>query len=184
MKPSIIIRLLLLSIFLSCNGRVSDEDGVSAEERDETEITENYPDGTYCAEVEYYNPNTGTQSSYTLTVEVTDNEITQINFPQGWLDNDNFTAELDENGDASFTSDAGYDYDVHIIGGESGCFESMPAAEQCTGITEDGERCRHLTDNANGLCWQHQNQENGNYRSSSEENENGDSDYENEEDEE
>lgn len=181
MRRIIIFRLLLLLIFLSCNGRVADGDGVSAEEREESESVENYPDGTYCAEVEYSNPNTGTQSSYTLTVEVAKNEITQINFPQGWLDNDNFNTELDENGNASFTSDSGYDYEVHITGGEDGCFESVPAAKQCIGITKDSKRCRHLTDNANGLCWQHQNQENGNYRNSTEENENGDSDNENEE---
>ena len=184
MRPSIIIRLLLFSIFLSCNGKVSDGDGISADERDEMEVTENYPDGTYCAEVEYYNPNTGTRSSYTLTVEVEDNELTQINFPQGWLDNDNFSAELDEDGNASFTSDKGYDYEIHIIGGEDGCFESVPSAQQCTGTTEDGSQCEHLTDNSNGLCWQHQNQEYRNYGSSTEEDENENSNYDSEEDEE
>ena len=33
-------------------------------------ITGDYPDGTYCAEVEYYNPNTGTRNTYNLDVEV------------------------------------------------------------------------------------------------------------------
>ncbi|WP_142687404.1 hypothetical protein [Chitinophaga polysaccharea] len=50
---------------------------------DDSEKTEEYPDDTYCAEVEFYNPDTGTRSGYTLTVEVEDNEVTRINFPNG-----------------------------------------------------------------------------------------------------
>lgn len=30
------------------------------------EATGEYPDGTYCAEIEYYNPNTGTRNTYNL----------------------------------------------------------------------------------------------------------------------
>src|SRR4051794_22101571 len=64
-----------------------------------------YEDGSYCATVEYYNPNSGTESTYTLTVEVEDNEVTQINFPNGgWLDDSHFTPEeLDDDGSVSFT---------------------------------------------------------------------------------
>lgn len=81
---------------------------------DEYEV--NHPDGKYSAEVNYYNPNTGTSSTYTLDVEVENNELTVIYWPNGgWLDDSHFTPqELDSYGSCSFTSDAGYDYEVQI----------------------------------------------------------------------
>ncbi|MFN3640350.1 MAG: hypothetical protein ACK4UK_05470 [Flavobacterium sp.] len=76
-----------------------------------------FNNGRYCARVTYYNPNTGTNSTYTLEVEVEDNEVTVIYWSNGgWLDEDHFTAEtLDENGYCSFTSDKGYDFTVQIL---------------------------------------------------------------------
>ena len=51
-----------------------------------------YNDGNYCAEVEYYNLKTGTHSTYTLPVEVENNKLTVIHFPNGgWLDDSHFT---------------------------------------------------------------------------------------------
>lgn len=140
----------------------SDENEYSDSETTEKEEQEEaYSDGTYCAEVSYYNSNTGTNSSYTLTVEVESNELTQINWPNGgWLDDDHFaSSELDEDGYTSFTSDKGYDYEIQIIGEEAGCFIDVPDIQQCSGITEDGDQCENMTDNSNGFCWQHQDQE-------------------------
>jgi hypothetical protein len=78
-----------------------------------------YSDGTYCAEVEYYNSRTGTSSSYTLNVEIEDNEVTKIYWPNGgWLDDDHFDPEELDDGECSFTSDKGYDYEVEITGPE------------------------------------------------------------------
>lgn len=144
-----------------------ESDDEKAEENEDVEEVveeeeEKYPDGTYCAEVEYSNPNTGTNSSYTLTVEVEGNEITQINWPNGgMLDQDHFSgAELDKDGSTSFTSDMGYDYEVQVTGSEGDCItDDVPVARQCRGVTEDGTQCENMTDNPNGLCWQHQDQE-------------------------
>ena len=79
---------------------------------------EGYQDGTYCADVTYYNPNTGTRNTYTLAVEIEGNELVKIYWNNGgWLDEDHFYAqELDENGTCSFTSDKGYDYEIEITG--------------------------------------------------------------------
>lgn len=120
----------------------------------------NYSDDTYCAEVQYHNPNTGTQSSYTLTVKVESNEIVEVDFPNGGkLDSDNFSnAVVDGNGHSTFTSDKGYEYEVQIIGQSEGCFNNVPMVKQCKGKIKNGNRCRHMTDNPNQLCWQHQNQ--------------------------
>ncbi len=122
---------------------------------------EKYPDDSYCADVKYYNPNTGTHSSYRLIIEVKSNEVVSVNFPNGgWLDTDHFSgAELDEDGAAGFTSDEGYEYEIQIISNTVNCFDGVPMAVQCKGKTKRGNQCKHLTDNENGLCWQHQNQE-------------------------
>ncbi|WJJ96355.1 hypothetical protein [Algibacter luteus] len=120
---------------------------------------ENRWDGDYCADIEYHNPNTGTYSSYTLTIEVLNNELELINFPNGGYLDDFYSVEFDEDGYAEFTSDRGYDYEVQITGEIRDCFEDVPMAVQCNGITEDGDQCRNLTDNYNGYCWQHEEQE-------------------------
>lgn len=168
---SIQIILVGMCFLFACNSRkkyqdnnganpssISNSTYSSALQNDEDE-DERFPDDTYCAEVEYYNPNTGTHSSYTLTVEVESNEVTKIYFPNGgWLDNDHFlTAELDEDGTVSFTSDKGYEYNVTIIGSDHDCFtENVPMAVQCKGETEEGDQCENMTDKSDGLCWQHE----------------------------
>jgi len=133
----------------------------SSKEKNVTNDEDSYLDDTYCAELEYHNPNTGTKSSYILTVKVESNEIVEIHWPNGGkLDENHFSgANLDEEGHASFTNDKGYEYDVQIVGLSAGCFNNVPMVKQCKGITKNGKRCRHMTDNQNGLCWQHQNQE-------------------------
>jgi hypothetical protein len=57
-----------------------------------------FDDGTYSATVDYYNPETGYNQTYTLDVEVEDCKIVQIDFPNGgWLDSAHITpTELDE----------------------------------------------------------------------------------------
>ena len=133
----------------------SEDDGYDEFEQDDEIQLFN---GDYCAEVTYYNPNTGTESQYIITIEVNDNELDRINFPQGWFDDDQFgSIELDEDGYTSFTSDRGYYYTVQIIGEAYGCLESVPLAYQCSGITEEGDQCEKLTDNSSGYCWQHEN---------------------------
>lgn len=103
---------------------------------EDSDLVENYPDGTYSAEVNYYNPDTGTSSSYTLDVEVVNNEVTVIHWPSGgWLDDSHFTPqELDSNGSCSFTSDVGSQYDVQISESPSSSsndddYESNPAED-------------------------------------------------------
>lgn len=86
-------------------------------------IDEEYYNGTYCAEVNYYNPNTGTSSVYTLKVEVEDNTLTTIYWPNGgWLDESHFNGEDISSGHCSFVSDVGYEYEVTLLDG--GCTTS------------------------------------------------------------
>lgn len=120
------------------------------------DIKDKYSDGDYCAEVNYYNSKTRTQSSYTLTIEVSNNEVIKINFPNGGYFDDEITdGTLDSSGEASFTSNKGYEYEVKITGEAEDCFKNVAIAKQCNGITKKGKQCQHKTDNPNGLCWQH-----------------------------
>jgi len=77
-----------------------------------------YQNGTHCADVEYFNPNTGTRNKYILQVEVSDNKVVKILFGNGgWLDDSHMTPpKLDEDGKCRITSDKGYIYDIQLTG--------------------------------------------------------------------
>jgi hypothetical protein len=109
------IVLLFLSLLIQACGSSdnrSDEDSV--------ESHGTYKDGTYCADIKYYNPNTGTRNTYQLNVEVESNAVIKIIFPNGgWLDDDHFYPEqIDRNGYCSFTSDQRNKYEISIRGPE------------------------------------------------------------------
>lgn len=118
----IILYLFLIITLQSCGE--SSENDYSFPIEGQTE--EGFEDGTYCAYVTYSNPNTGTENTYTLEVEVYNNEVTQINWNNGgWLDEDHFSSEqLDAVGTCSFTSDKGYDYTIEITGKNCGNLDS------------------------------------------------------------
>lgn len=76
-----------------------------------------YENGIYCATVDYYNPNTGTSSSYIVNVEIESDELITVFWPNGgWLDESHFYPEDISSGTCNFISDKGYDYMVTIIG--------------------------------------------------------------------
>ncbi|CAM4172807.1 hypothetical protein FLAN108750_13875 [Flavobacterium antarcticum] len=132
MKTKVIFILLIFS-FLACketsssydtkesNNSFYQEGGASYTNETYSTNSEAYSDGTYSADVDYYNPDTGTNSTYTLNVEVENNEVTVIYWPNGgWLDDSHFSPqELDSNGSCSFISDKGYEYSIHITGSET-----------------------------------------------------------------
>jgi hypothetical protein len=90
-----------------------------------------YSDGTYCAEIDYYYSETGTSSTYTLLVEIENNELTVIHWPNGgWLDDSHFTPPDISSGETSFTSDRGVDYTVKIIGNEGDCTTSSYVTDE------------------------------------------------------
>ena len=76
-----------------------------------------YPDDTYNAIVEYYNPNTGKSRTYTLDVDVSNNSVTVIYFSNGGrLDEDHIISggELDSYGVTEIETENGYIYTVTI----------------------------------------------------------------------
>jgi len=113
--------IICLLLNFGCNNKSSDD-------IDEYYSEDNgYEDGTYCADVTFYNPNTGTRNTYTLEVEVESNELVKIYWNNGgWLDEDHFYAqELDDNGTCSFTSDKGYKYNIEITGKDCGYTDNI-----------------------------------------------------------
>lgn len=97
---------------------ISDDDDVQRY----LDATGDYPDGTYCAEVEYYNSSTGTRRSYDLDVEVENGDLIQIDWPNGgWLDSTHFTPESISTGEVSFRSEKGYNYIVTLGSFGGGC---------------------------------------------------------------
>jgi hypothetical protein len=119
-KLKILLVLVAVISLFSCKKTESSYDQEAATSSSDDEPTEAYPDGTYCAEVDYYNPDTGTRSTYTLNVEVEDNELRVIQWPNGgWLDSSHFSSEeLDSDGNCSITSFDNKQYDIQITGSE------------------------------------------------------------------
>ncbi len=78
------ILIILISIgFSSCD---SSEKSFNKDEFSiEGQTEDGFEDGTYCANVTYHNPNTGTTNEYTLDVEVSNNRVIRINWSIGWL---------------------------------------------------------------------------------------------------
>ena len=72
-------------------------------------------DGTYPANIDYYNPNTGQSSTYTLDVKVRNGRLVEIEWENGgWLDESHFTAPDISDGTASFTDDEGREFTVSL----------------------------------------------------------------------
>lgn len=130
----------------ACNNFDNSSESETETAPTQEEEVSKYPDDTYCAEVSYYNPNTGTNKNYDFNVDVENNELVKIHFPNdGWLDDSHFTPEeLDKNGYCSFTSDKGYKYEVQITGAECNFTASSAAgivtyADCATGLVINAE---------------------------------------------
>ena len=78
---------------------------------------QNIEDGTYEADVSYYNPNTGYRADYTLEVEIEDDQITVIYFPRGgWLDETHiYSAEIEDFEEYIYMEDdQGREWEVYV----------------------------------------------------------------------
>ncbi|WP_316834421.1 hypothetical protein [Pedobacter nutrimenti] len=133
----LLLGLLYVSGCKNSSGAHSVESVKSSNELDfsssgeQDERNSSYPDGDYCASIDYYNPSTGTSSTYTLDVEVENGELIRIDWPNGgWLDSSHFTPEeVDEDGHCSFTTYDGKQYEIQIDE-EGGCGLSGGTQEQ------------------------------------------------------
>jgi hypothetical protein len=95
----------------------TESNSIDEEESDVEYSGCNYDDGTYSANVDYYNDETGFNNTYTLDVDVENCEVIQINFPNGgWLDSDHISpAELDDYGRCTIYGEEGKVYEVEVV---------------------------------------------------------------------
>ena len=105
-----------------------------------------FEDGTYCAEVDYYNPNTSTHSSYDLEVEVEGNEVVRLNFGNGgWLDTDYFDPEeLDSDGKCTIVSDRNYEYSIQLVEKDGNCIQGKIPEEEEPEILFSTQQCADI----------------------------------------
>ncbi len=81
-----------------------------------------HKDGTYCADINYHYPKTGTRSDYTLLVDVENNRVNTIYWNNGGhLDSKYFTPPRIVNGRAKITTSEGKKYKVKNIRNEDKC---------------------------------------------------------------
>lgn len=123
-----LIYLAIIVLITACNSGADDYYGEDFYYEEE----ELFPDGDYCADVEYYNRSTGTRRTYTLNVGVEDNEVYVIYWTNGgWSDEDHIDrAELDEDGYTETTSDKGYEYEIQINGSPCNIVDSRAIRRQ------------------------------------------------------
>jgi len=113
------------------------------------------PDGNYCAKVIYTYSDSKKPSFYTLIVEVKDNKLIDISFPEEHFDlSDIKPVEIPEDGKVTAVSQSGSVYKVEMKGPAAECLKAVNMV-QCKGKSKDGNRCKRFTSNKNGLCWQH-----------------------------
>lgn len=110
----------------------------------------------YCVDVDYYNPRTGTESSYRLDAMVSSGRLIELNFPNGGhLDQDDFGNVTFQNGKAIAVIKGGKSYSIQLLPKAVDCFANVPKAVRCKGLTKSGSRCKNKTDNRLGYCWKH-----------------------------
>ena len=147
---SLLIFLITTIVIIVVSLLLFKKDGPNASNLDEFPIVgqtaEGFEDGTYCAEVDYYNPNTTTRSEYTLEVEVENNEVVKIYFGNGgWLDTDHFSPELiDEDGTCTITSDRNYEYSIQLIEKDGNCIQDEIPEEEEPEILFSTEQCAEI----------------------------------------
>ncbi len=116
-SPILFYILCSLLIFTSCCGGKGG-DKKANEESDYYSETQGYKSGSYCADVKYYNPNTGATKKYSLEIEVENDWIVKIKFGNAnYLDRDDFRiVQLDRFGDCSLDCYNGCRFDIAITG--------------------------------------------------------------------
>jgi len=112
--------IICLILLVSCKKFSSSTNSFSGtqviESEYEYENQDGFPDGTYSATVDYHNEETDYSATYTLEVEVEDNEVTIIYFPNGgYLDGDTIWSDkLDSDGYVFVSGEEGKSYFVQL----------------------------------------------------------------------
>ena len=113
---SIIIILAIIFSFYLCSDNNILDNGSSEIHNRISEVEEYIEDGTYLAKVSYHNPRTGHSNTIKLNVDVLNNKLVKIYWPNGgWLDESHFTPPVIEDDRATFIDDRGIEYIVEFF---------------------------------------------------------------------
>lgn len=119
-----------------------------------------FSNGTFCANIHYANSKTGTESDYTLLVGTSNKELVTIYWPQGGhSDAEDFNPQpISLDGKVVLhTKKPNVSYSIELIGDSLYCDKNVNGhLQQCKGHTKSGDRCKRLTDNDSGYCFQHE----------------------------
>lgn len=114
-------------------------------------------DGTYCSNIKRYNPKTGSESSYTLLIDIDNNYLEAIHWPNvEYSDYDPLASVKFNSKNISYKDILGIKYNINIIGDGDYCFPNGSKLVRCSRIKKDGNRCKFKTGNPSGLCWRHE----------------------------
>ena len=142
MKQSHYLIILSSLLIFGCKENLN-----SSVDDSKTTNKDRYEDGTYCAEVDYHNSATGTNSTYTLEVEIENNELTVIHWPnKGWLNISPFTSPHIRDGKESFICNEGIDYTVRITGSEGDCILDSHTKNPDDLICDKEESAKYVAD--------------------------------------
>lgn len=116
------------------------------------------PDGQYCAEVSFKHQGKDKLTKYKLLVDVKNQQLVSIRFPEGHYDTTGIPpTNITDKGTCTVVSTQGLIYQVEMKGPAEKCLNATNLV-QCLGLAKNGARCKRMTDNAAGYCWQHQEQ--------------------------
>jgi len=155
------LHILLPALFLLACGSPKSENAAPPAESEPTALPtaaeREIFNGTYCAQVNYHNPRTGTRSDYHLLVETSKGALEVIHWPGGGeLDSDHFAPQaIGADSTVFIVSDRGVQYTVHLLGRPEACAPYFNTLRRCSGTTQSGERCRRATADPSGFCSQH-----------------------------
>ncbi|MEJ8818767.1 hypothetical protein [Lacibacter sp. H407] len=143
MRHNYLLLILLFVLQIACTNNTTATEEEEKKFAIEGQTENGFEDGSYCAEVSYYNAKTGTTNKYTLKVDVDYNKVEKIYFGNGgWLDSDHMTPkELDSDGECKLFSDAGAQYWVKITGRSCSHYDDFTAEDINSGITM--EQCAY-----------------------------------------
>lgn len=115
-----IYAIAIITALTACNNKNSDQK--PRYDLTESLFRKGYKNGTYCAEIDYYYSETGSHTTYTFEVDIEENRLTYIHWPDGeWYDSSNFSSPDISDGEANFTSEMGAEYNIKIISREGEC---------------------------------------------------------------
>lgn len=161
------IRIFFFSLFVlslvACGSKKSEpttENGNLQTEAEPVPLPFDFTQGTFCANIHYANSKTGTESDYTLLVGTSNKQLVSIYWPQGGhSDAEEFNPQpLSVDGKVMLhTKKANVSYAIELIGDSLYCDNNVFGhLQQCKGRTKSGDRCKRLTDNDSGYCFQHE----------------------------